>query len=78
MSKSKIIITLGVLIALMPILGFPPAWESFFEIFIGLSIVGVSVWSTIDKKLTQKAKAHKRQAKREQEPNFSNENYSTF
>lgn len=64
MPKNKIIISFGVFVALLPVLGFPPAWESFFEILAGLSIVGVSIWATIDKKLTQKAKAHKRQLRR--------------
>jgi predicted membrane metal-binding protein len=61
MSKKGIIIMLGVLVALMPFLGFPHAWESLFQIVFGLAIVLLSVWSTIDKHLTLKAKAQKRQ-----------------
>ncbi|MFH1473043.1 MAG: hypothetical protein ABIF06_01335 [bacterium] len=60
MPKNKILISFGVLIALLPFLGFPPSWESFFEVVVGLSIIGITVWATIDKKLTQKAKAQKR------------------
>ena len=61
MPKNRIIIVLGSLIALLPILGFPRIWESFFQMAVGLSIVLLSVWATIDKRLTLKAKAQKRQ-----------------
>ncbi len=65
MPKSRVILVLGVLIALLPVLGFPSSWESFFQVVAGLSIVLLSVWSTIDKKLTQKHKAQVRsQARR--------------
>ncbi|MDO8565019.1 MAG: hypothetical protein Q7R67_00090 [bacterium] len=60
MPKNRIIIILGVLVALLPLVGFPRAWEVFFQIVAGLSIVLVSVWSTIDKKLSLKAKAQAR------------------
>ena len=62
MPKSRIIVTLGVLIALMPLLGFPRGWESFFQVFAGLAIALLSVWANIDKRLMLKAKAQKRQA----------------
>lgn len=52
----------GVAVALLPILGFPRLWESFFQVVAGLSIVLLSVWANIDKRLTLKAKAQKRQA----------------
>ena len=61
MSKSRMIITLGVLVALLPILGFPRAWEGAFQVFAGLAIVGISLWSKIDRKLALKAKAQMRQ-----------------
>lgn len=64
MPKSRMIITLGVLVALLPALGFPRAWESFFQIFAGLSIVTLSVWAQIDKKLKLQAKAHQRLARK--------------
>jgi hypothetical protein len=65
MAKSRIIIALGAVIALLPLLGFPHSAESFFQVVTGLAIVGVSVWTRIDKKLTLKAKARARQARRE-------------
>ncbi len=50
--------------ALLPILGFPNSWEIFFQIFAGLSIVLLSVWASIDRKLSLKAKAQQRQARK--------------
>lgn len=61
MPKNKIIIVLGALIAILPILGFPPGWEAFFQVASGLAIVSLSVLISIDKKLMQRAKARKRQ-----------------
>src|SRR3990167_10015100 len=58
MPKNRIIIILGVFIALLPVLGFPRLWESFFQVAVGLSIMLLSVWASIDKRLTIKAKAH--------------------
>jgi len=67
MPKSRIIVVLGVLVALFPVLGFPHAWESFLQVVIGLSIVLLSVWVMIDKRLTIKAKAQKRRIQKERE-----------
>ncbi len=64
MPKNRIIIILGLLVALLPILGFPGSWESFFQVTAGLSIVVLLVWATIDKRLTLKAKAQRRQIHR--------------
>lgn len=60
MPKSRVILVFGALIALLPLLGFPRAWESFFQVGAGLGIVILSVWATIDKKLALKHKAHTR------------------
>ncbi len=64
MPKSKIILTLGFIIALLPLLGFPYAWETIFEVIAGLSIVLLSVMISIDKRITLKAKAQRRHVKR--------------
>lgn len=64
MPKSRIILFIGFLIALLPALGFPHAWESFFQVVAGLGIVALSVMIAIDKRLTQKAKAERRQRMR--------------
>ncbi len=64
MPKSKIILTLGFIIALLPILGFPYTWETAFEVIAGLSIVFLSVMISIDKHITLKAKAQRRHVKR--------------
>jgi hypothetical protein len=71
MPKNRIIIILAVLVALLPLLGFPHAWESFFQMFAGVAIVGVSVWSTIDRKISLRAKAQMRQARRTVAPEAS-------
>ncbi len=72
MPKNRIITSLGVLIALLPLLGFPHSWESFFQVTTGLFIVLLSVWATIDKRLSLKAKAQKRQMSRRIETKVEN------
>jgi len=67
MPKNRIIVTLGLIIALLPILGFPRLWESFFQVVAGLSIILLSIWTTIDKRLSLKAKAQKRQIHKRRE-----------
>lgn len=62
MPKNRIIIVLGFLIALLPFFGFPHIWESFFQVASGFSIVLLLIWSSVDKRLSLKAKAQKRQA----------------
>ncbi|MBX4199219.1 hypothetical protein KW800_03050 [Candidatus Parcubacteria bacterium] len=64
MPKSRIILAIGLFIALLPVLGFPHAWESFFEIVGGLGIVCLSVLIAIDKRLSLKVKAERRLATR--------------
>lgn len=66
MPKSRIILAIGFFIALLPFLGFPHTWESFFEIVGGLGIVGLSLAISIDKRLSMKAKAERRLASRRQ------------
>ena len=67
MPKSKIILTLGFFIALLPLLGFPHSWETFFEVVSGLGIVLLSIMISVDKRLSQKAKAERRQLRRRTE-----------
>ena len=64
MPKSKIILVIGFVIALIPFLGFPYGWESTLEVLGGLSIVLLSVLMSIDRRLSLKAKMHKRQARK--------------
>jgi asparagine N-glycosylation enzyme membrane subunit Stt3 len=42
MSKELVIILLGILVALMPYLGFPGSWKTVFSIVIGIVIAGVA------------------------------------
>ena len=53
---------LGELVALQPMFGFPHSWEAAFQILAGLLIILISIWAIIDKRLTLKAKAQRRQA----------------
>ena len=64
MSRSKLIIIAGALVAILPILGFPGTWEAIFQVFAGFSIIGLSIWTTIDKKLSLKVKARERAERR--------------
>jgi asparagine N-glycosylation enzyme membrane subunit Stt3 len=41
MSKEVLIILLGLLIALMPYLGFPGSWKNVLSIVIGIAIAGL-------------------------------------
>lgn len=56
----------------MPLLGFPSVWESFFQVALGISIVVISVWSSIDKRITLKAKAQRRQLHKQREAEIAN------
>lgn len=64
MPKNKIILTIGFLIALLPVFGFPHTWEVVFQVIGGLGIVFLSVMISVDKRITLKAKAQKRHNKR--------------
>lgn len=64
MPKNKIILAVGFFIALLPFLGFPSSWDSFFEFVGGFSIVLLSVLISIDKRLSLRDKMHKRQARK--------------
>ena len=64
MHRSRWIVVLGALVALIPLSGLPLAGKNFLEIVAGLSIIGLSVWSQIDKKLSVRAKAQMRVARK--------------
>ena len=68
MSKNKTIIFLATLVALLPtsFIGLPPNQEEVMQILLGLAIIFISVWSIVDKRLSLKAKAQKRQAHKRQ------------
>jgi hypothetical protein len=65
MPKNKIIISLAALIALLPLLGFPGKAEAFFQVLAGVGIILLMVWSNIDKKLSQRAKAALRRRRKD-------------
>ncbi len=64
MPKNKIILAVGFFIALLPFLGFPSSWDSFFEFAGGFSIVLLSVLISVDKRLSLRDKMHKRQMRK--------------
>lgn len=47
MSKYSIIIGLGILIALMPFLGFPPIVKDIFFVIMGLAVAVIAYFSNI-------------------------------
>ena len=77
MPKSKIILAIGFFIALLPFLGFPQGWDSFFEFVGGFSIVLLSALISIDRRLSLKAKMQKRQIRKHVLNGVSPENLST-
>lgn len=65
MPKNRVILLIGLFIGLEPIfLGFPKWWEDFFQVVGGFGIVALSIMISIDRRLSQKAKAQKRLARR--------------
>jgi len=64
MPKNKIILAIGFFIALLPFMGFPSSWDSFFEFVGGFSIVLLSVLISVDKRLSLRDKMHKRQIRK--------------
>lgn len=42
MSKEVVLIVLGLVVALMPYLGFPGSWKTTFSIVVGVCIAGVA------------------------------------
>jgi len=42
MSKNKIVFTIGILLIILPLTGFPPAWKSFFILAMGLTLIVLS------------------------------------
>jgi hypothetical protein len=48
MSKNKAILIIGVIILILPDLGFPPEWDSIFYVLLGLVLVLISIWNSIE------------------------------
>jgi len=51
MSKPGLIATLGILIALIPFLGFPQSWDVFLLVAFGLLVSGLAFWTGREIKL---------------------------
>jgi len=39
MSRNKLNLILGIIIAAMPFLGFPPVWKTFFYVVAGVGLI---------------------------------------
>ena len=42
MSKNKIVFSIGLILVVMPILGFPVHWKTFISVILGLSLIFLS------------------------------------
>lgn len=42
MSKNKIVFSIGLILVVMPILGFPVHWKTFISVILGLSLISLS------------------------------------
>lgn len=42
MSKNKLVFSIGLILLVMPLLGFPPLWKNFFSIIFGLTLIALS------------------------------------
>jgi len=43
MSRNKLILLIGILLVLMPFLGFPSAWKTFFYMGFGIILIIVAI-----------------------------------
>ncbi len=54
MTKNKAQFILGLLIAIMPILGFPNSWTYTFMVIMGLAVSGLTFWAFWERKKSVK------------------------
>lgn len=54
MSKNKIVFILGIVLIVLPFLGFPSAWKTFFMVVIGLFLVSLSFTTSLRKRTSGK------------------------
>ena len=59
MSKNNIILSVGIILLLIPFLGFPSNWENFIDIAFGIVLVGLS-FSVIIKRRSSVPKGRRR------------------
>jgi len=55
MSKNSIILLLGLWVALVPFLGFPGAWKTFFIVVSGLAIAVLSILIALKERARSRA-----------------------
>lgn len=54
MSKNKIVFILGIALVILPFLGFPSAWKTFFMLVMGLFLVSLSFTTSLRKRTSGK------------------------
>jgi hypothetical protein len=42
MSKRQVLMLIGVIVVIVPFLGFPSSWQRFFEIVCGILVIGIA------------------------------------
>lgn len=62
MSKELVVIILGLLVALMPYLGFPGSWKTVFSIVIGIVIAGIAFIIRQERLWKEREEMHGRRA----------------
>jgi hypothetical protein len=50
MSRNKIILLIGILVAIMPFLGFPTAWKTIFYLLFGAILIIVAVVGHVERR----------------------------
>jgi len=53
MQNRKTIFFIGFIVFLLPVLGFPGSWESFFEIVSGLILMFLAARKTLEKRIVK-------------------------
>jgi len=56
MIRDKRTLILGICILLIPFLGFPSAWKTFFVLLVGLVLVSLSVQISIPRKIPRRTR----------------------
>jgi hypothetical protein len=52
MSKNRIVFVIGSILFLIPFLGFPSSWKTFFSIVSGLILISLSLSNSIKRRMT--------------------------
>ncbi len=70
MSKNKLVFSIGLVLLVMPLLGFPPLWKNFFSIVFGLTLVGLSFSVAAKRRASARKVRRVKEVTKEQTPIF--------